>query len=216
MQPIDRAFVEQVRSQIRLATSAFKPRLSHTNFSIPGLRSLGEFPKTVTVLSLAADISRTLYRHNELGYLIDPGGYWLKQNLASVHARPEAVEWVKYNFASIGKLTAENFRDSFGRVLTHLVSTGTHVVVFNMAVVNPGDETYTYQFRRNPPALRRMEFNDILAELAATHGVSVINIDRILKREGIHDQVDFAHFSLDRFVPIAEEFHRVLVDREVL
>jgi hypothetical protein len=90
------------------------------------------------------------------------------------------------------------------------------VIVYNMAVVNPGDLTYNYQFRRSPAAVRRMEFNDALTDLTTANGASLLNVDRILKREGIRDQVDFAHFPLESMMPIAAEFNRILCDREVL
>jgi hypothetical protein len=216
LSPIDPALYRLAIQRLRLPADAFEPRLFQSSFRLRDLPNLGDFPKSVTVLSIGADVSRTLYRHKEHGYLIDPGGYWLRQNLTNVTANPRRAEWVRENFTSVGTLTADEFKTHFGKVLSILTEAGTQVVVFNMAVVSPGDLGYSYQFRRNPQAIRRMEFNDALADLAGVHGVSVLNVDRILKREGIQDQVDFAHFPLERMVPIAREFHRILVERELV
>lgn len=207
--------LQEAKRRLNLADHAFEPRLFWPTFRIPDLPGLGDIPKTVTVLSVGADLTRTLYRHREHGYLIDPGGFWLKQDLRNVAANPQKVEWVRSQFKNEGTLDSEQFRELFGEVLSRLTGLGTTVVVYNMAVVNPGDLTYNYQFRRNPTTVRRMEFNDALTDLTAAHGASLLNVDRILKREGIRDQVDFAHFPLESMMPIAAEFHRILSDREV-
>jgi hypothetical protein len=64
--------------------------------------------------------------------------------------------------------------------------------------------------------MRRMEFNGLLADMASVYGFSVLNVDRILKREGIQEQVDFAHFPVARIQPIGREFYRILREREVV
>lgn len=219
LQGVDRPKDDGIRQAIhrlRLAPEAFEPRLFRPTFAVPDMPHLGDVPKTVTVLSIGADLSRTLYRHKEHGYLVDPGGYWLKQDLNNVAADPRKVEWVKDSFNSLGVLSLDQFRTLFGRVLSLLGETGTTVVVYNMAVIRPGDLTFNYRYRRNPPAIRRMEFNDALADLATVHDVSILNVDRILKGEGIQEQVDFSHFPLERMMPIAAEFVRILREREVI
>lgn len=213
--PKDESILQAVR-RLRLPANTFEPRLFEPGFSIPELPQLGQFPKNATVLSIASDLTRRMYRHKEHGYLIDPGAYWLRQDLAQAAADRPTMTWVKETFTSVGTLTAEEFHSLFGKVLELLVSTGTSVIVYNMTSVNPGDFTFNYQYRRNPPAIRRMEFNDALADLVEQHGVSVLNVDRIMKKEGIHDQVDFAHFPLARIMPVATEFYRILHEREVV
>jgi hypothetical protein len=126
------------------------------------------------------------------------------------------MHWVKENFTSVGTLEPDEFAAHLGSVVSILNETGTTVIVYNMCVVNPGDLSYTYQYRRNPPAMRRMEFNALLAELASQYGFSVLNVDRLLKREGVQEQVDFAHFPLARIQPIGREFFRILREREVV
>jgi hypothetical protein len=40
----------------------------------------------------------------------------------------------------------------------------------------------------------------------------VVDIDRLLKSEGVKEQVDFAHFPVERMQPIGAEFHRIIRD----
>ena len=77
-----------------------------------------------------------------------------------------------------------------------------------------------WQHRESPSrksqTLRRREFDQALWELADKHDFRVMDIDRILKMEGVEEQVDFAHFPVERMGPIADEAYRILRDLEVL
>jgi hypothetical protein len=216
LDPPDPRVTGQAVSRLRLPADTFDARVFKPAFQVPDLTGLGDFPKTVTVLSIASDLSRTLYRHNEHGYLLDPGAFWFKDGLAQATAARKTMEWVRDSFTSVGTLDPDEFQTYFGKVVSLLNETGTTVIVYNMCVVNPGDLSYTHEYRRNPPSIRRMEFNDSLAEMVSKYGLSVVNVDRILKREGIQEQVDFAHFPLKSMMAIAAEFHHILCDRGVL
>jgi len=219
LQTMDGIVPETVRpaiERLRLAPDAFEPRLFRPTFDVPYLPGFGEFPKTVTVLSIAADLSRTLYRHKQHGYLVDPGGLWLKHDLAAAAGKPDRVGWVLRHFNRVDRLTVDDFHRNLGQVITHVRAMGSTVLVFNSPVVSPADLTYNYQFLRNPMVIRLREFNDALADLAAMHDISVVDVDRILKEEGVRDQIDFAHFPLERMIPIAREVHRILRARELL
>ncbi|MGZ8786354.1 MAG: hypothetical protein ACXW1Y_12435 [Acidimicrobiia bacterium] len=216
LDPPDSRFIGEAVRRLRLPAETFDARVFSPTFQVPDLAGIGEFPKSVTVLSIASDLTRTLYRHNEHGFLLDPGAFWLKQDMATATAARRTMDWVKESFTSVGTLEPEEFAAHFGKVVSLLNETGTTVIVYNMCVVNPGDLSYTYQYRRNPPAMRRMEFNGLLAEMASQYGFSVLNVDRILKREGVQEQVDFAHFPLARIQPIGREFYRILRERDVV
>ena len=216
LDPPDARLIGEAVRRLRLPAETFDARVFSPTFRVPDLEGLGDFPKSVTVLSIASDLTRTLYRHNEHGFLLDPGAFWLKQDIASATSARRTMDWVKDTFTSVGTLEPDEFATHFGRVVSLLNETGSTVVVYNMCVVNPGDLSYTYEYRRNPPAMRRMEFNGLLADMASMYGFSVLNVDRILKREGVQEQVDFAHFPLARIQPIGREFYRILREREVV
>jgi hypothetical protein len=192
----------------------FEPRLFGPTFSVPGF---GEFPKTVVVLSMAADVVRTVYRHRESGLLVDPGGWWLEQSMDRVLANLSTVRWFRENFEKVGRLSIEESHANLGKVVSTLAAaTGAHIIVFNTLTVEPGTSTHSYQLVENPMTVRLRRFNLSLVELSRTLGFSIIDIDRILKREGVREQVDFAHFTPERFRPIAVELHRVLVELDVI
>lgn len=209
-----RDVVREISERLRLPLGYFEPRLFRPGFSVPGF---GEFPKTVIVLSMAADVVRTVYRHRESGLLVDPGGWWLEQSMDRVLANLSTVRWFRENFEKVGRLSVEESHANLGKVISNLAAaTGAHIIVFNTLTVEPGATTHSYQLVENPMTVRLREFNLSLVELSRALDFSIIDIDRILKREGVREQVDFAHFTPERFRPIAEELHRVLVALGVL
>ncbi|MGF1618498.1 MAG: hypothetical protein ACFCU2_11940, partial [Acidimicrobiia bacterium] len=70
--------------------------------------------------------------------------------------------------------------------------------------------THNYQLVKTAHAARRREFTIALAELSAELNFAIVDIDRILKNMGVEEQVDFAHFPVDRMGPIGVEVHRIL------
>ena len=93
---------------------------------------------------------------------------------------------------------------------------GARVILYNSLSVEPGDQTYNYQLVRNSQTIRRRKFNHGLVELSRRLNFSIIDIDRILKQEGVREQVGFAHWPIERFETIAAEVVRILKENEVL
>ncbi|HUP17700.1 MAG TPA: SGNH/GDSL hydrolase family protein [Acidimicrobiia bacterium] len=208
---------EHARERLSLRQDYFKARLFEPTFEIPNPRFKGVFPKTVVVLSLAPDFSRTLYRHRRHGFLVDPGGFWLSQSMDRVLTDMSAVKWFNENFESVGRLTVGEFRESFASVVERLQSgIGARVLVFNLLTVDPGEPVHSYRLIKQSDTQRRREFNIALAELSAQLDFDILDVDRILKRGGVRQQVDFAHFSEQQFAPVALEGYRILREREVL
>jgi hypothetical protein len=214
---LPRSVTKDVRTQLQLNPDYFEPTLFEPEFVVPGLKHLGSFPKTVVVLSLAPNVVRTLYRHREHGFLVDPGGWWLDQSLDGVLRQPERVAWFKENFTSVGRLSIDEFVKLF-RALVRTVRerTGAQLLVTNVLTVEPGDRAHNYQLRKNPEGLRRREFSLALVDLSRELGFHVLDVDRLLKRHGVDRQVDFAHFPGDLTPAIAAEGFRLLKELEVL
>ena len=55
-----------------------------------------------------------------------------------------------------------------------------------------------------------------VAELSRELDFALVDVDAVLKREGIQEQVDYGHFPLERMEPIAREVTRALLEREVI
>ena len=77
-------------------------------------------------------------------------------------------------------------------------------------VVDPANPTHNYQLVKAAHSVRRREFTIALAELSQDLGFAIVDVDRLLKAAGVDEQVDFAHFPVDRMMPIGAELHRIL------
>jgi hypothetical protein len=207
-----------VRGRLKLGSNYLNPRLlTEKTFAIDGYPQFGEFPKNVVVLSTGSDLVRTMYRHRQHGYLVDPGGFWQNQLLDKVLPDPSVATWFKENFESIGRISVEEFTGNYERIIRILKEeVGAHVIVYNSLLLDPGNPTHNYQLLKRAPAIRRREFHLALIELSARLDFHILDVDRVLKRQGVREQVDFAHFSTEGLLPIAAEAYRILKDLEVL
>lgn len=215
--PAAGAAMEEVRQRLKLPPTYFGAELFSPEFSVPQLGGGITFPKTVVVLTTAPDFSRSLYRHRQHGFLVDPGGFWLNSDMTSVLGDSSAVGWFRQHFRGVGRMSTDAFVESFGRLVSEIRGrTGAHIMVFNMLTVDPSEPVHSYRLMGQSDTVRRREFSVALAELSARYDFDVIDADRILKLEGITEQVDFAHFSETQFMPIAEEAFRILRERAIV
>lgn len=210
-------FVQRVASRLDLARDYFAPTLFAPTFTPKGFEQHGAFPKSVIVLSILPDLSRTIYRHRETGYLVDPGTAWLNNKLASALADLSFIEWFRNEFESAGRMSIEDFQANYRRLVPLIRSeTGAHVLVLNTLDTDPLDTRYEYSQLNIMRAVRRRRLNIALAELSRELDFRVIDVDRVLKEEGVDRQVDFSHFPVDRMRAVAAEAHRLLLELEVV
>jgi hypothetical protein len=209
--------LDPVIENLRLNPNYFKPHLFKEKFMIQGPTGPERFPKDVVILSLGPDLVRNAYRHREEGFVVDPGGWWLNQNMGNVLEDLTAVTWFNKTFRKIGQISAEESRKNFTELITKIrKETGCkNFIVLNMLSLEPGDQTYNYQFVRNSQIIRRKVFDIMLWDLSRELDFSVVDIDKILKRIGVKEQVDFAHWPIDRFEPVAREVFRVMQEMGV-
>jgi hypothetical protein len=205
----------EISHRLRLPEGYFAPTLFEPTFEVPALDP-EPFDKTVIFLSLGANVVRTLYQHDETGVLVDPGGWWLGTGPAKV-TDEATLTWFRESFTSIGRLTPKSWTPLFTRVIAEIRSRmPAEIVVLNTLTVEPGTQIHNYGLRRNPEGARRREFHLCLADLAHELGFRVVDVDRILKREGVREQIDFAHFPTEKFATIAREGFDVLTDLGVV
>jgi hypothetical protein len=214
LENVPRDGVAPVMKRLWLSDDYFEPTLFQKTFRAPGYNHLGEFPKSVMVFSLNPDVTRTIYRHREHGFLVDPGAWWFSHTMKDVLANLPAVTWFQENFESVGKISVEGFVDNFTKIVTLIKNNiGAHVLVLNVLTVEPANLTHNYQFIKNSPSIRRREFNLALVELSRKLDFSIVDVDRILKRAGIQEtQVDFAHYPEEAYQPIGREAFRIMRD----
>jgi hypothetical protein len=193
-----------------LAKEYFEPTLFEPTFDIPDLPVEGPYPKTAVVLSILPDLSRTVYRHREKDYRVDPGSAWLNK-MATALQDLSFVEWFKTSFEPLGRIDVEEFRGNYRRLIPLIrQGAGSHVLVLNSLEIEPFDPTHDYSVRNLSSASRRRRFNLALAELAEELDFHVVDVDRVLKEEGVEGQVDFSHFPVDRMRAVAFEAANVL------
>lgn len=204
----------EVSEKLKLNPRYFDADLFDPTFTVQGPTGPEEFEKSVVVLSLGPDLVRSAYKHREHGFVVDPGGWWLNQNMSNVLDDLSAVQWFNKNFKKIGKISLEESRANFTRLINLIRErTGAkHIMIFSMLGLEPGEQVYNYQFVRDPQVIRRRQFNLMLSELSEELDFSIVDIDKILKSLGVKEQVDFAHWPLDRFEPVAREVNRIMVD----
>ena len=215
---IPREHLEEGRRWLRLGPKVFEPHLFEPgNFSIHGFPEFGTYPKSVIVLSTGSDLARTLHRHKEYGYLVDIGGWWLNQSLEKAIHDTAALNWFKENFESIGKTKVEEYYTNMEKIIGILRErTGAHIVVLNSLVVDPMKPTHNYQLLNQAHSRRRRDFHLALTELSSKLDFHIIDVDRALKRQGVREQVDFAHFPVEGMMPIAEQAYRIFRELEVV
>lgn len=214
---VPESFSDEINEHVPFAREYFEPTLFEREFVVPGLpRGPARFPKTVVVLSVLPDLGRTIYRHRETGYLVDPGSAWLN-SLSAALQNPEFVKWFNNTFEPIGRISVEGYAENVRRLVPLLRrETGAEVLIFNSLEIEPFDPTHDYSLRNLESASRRRRFNIALAELSDEVGFHVVDVDRVLKEQGVERQVDFSHFPVERMDAVAGEALRILRDIGVL
>jgi hypothetical protein len=214
---IDESLVAETCRRLQIRPSFFRATLFDETFVPTGMERFGEFPKTAVVLSIGSDLTRSLHRHREHGFLVDIGGWWLNQSLEKAIKDTDTIRWFKQTFEPVGKMQVEDFAKNMEQVAHHVnEKLGAQLIVLNTLVVEPGNETHNYQLLSEDHSTRKRSFNIALAELSRSLGFQVLDVDRILKTNGVKDQVDFAHFPIEGKLPVANEAFRIFKELEIV
>jgi hypothetical protein len=202
--------VRETLERMRFPSTYFRPLIFEPHVAAAGSDRV---PKSVIVLGVGASATRPAYRHKKEGFVIDPGGRWLRDR--DKLSRDE-LTWFKSNFESVGRLPVDQFVRDFARVVQEVHErTHAEVVVFNTLTVEPGSRDHNYQLRRSPDGIRRLQFHVALADLAQDAGFHVLDVDDVLKRAGVQGQLDFVHFPKESYPLVAAEGARLLRELEV-
>jgi hypothetical protein len=213
LRELPQEWLEPVTKKLKLRDDHFQTQLFKDNMRLPGKNVPREFPKSVVILSIGSDLIRTLYRDRQHGFLVDPGGWWLNQDLNEVLNDLSVADWFRKNFVSVGKISVEDFAENFTEIVRRVKNeTQAPVLVFNNLAVEPGSLVHNYQFIKNHHVARRRAFNVALAELSRKFDFHIVDIDRLLKRAGVSAMVDFAHYPTELSQPVAQETFRIMKD----
>jgi hypothetical protein len=122
MEDFPREWRAPVIEKLKLPATYFQPQFFDKTFVVPGFHGPEEFPKRVIFLSIAADVSRTLYRHRQHGFLVDPGEWWLSQSMQNVLGDLSTATWFWENFVSVGQISVDAFQENMARIVKLLTS----------------------------------------------------------------------------------------------
>lgn len=214
---VDTELTRETVERMSLDPIAFEPVLFEESFFVPEYEGLGEYPKNVVVLTTSTDMTRTLYRHREHGFLADPGGGWLDTDLSGTLANLDAIKWFSKNFRKVGRLKVEDSMANLHRLIT-LIRTHlrAEVVVFNALTVDPGRNVLDYSLSESPHDMRRRQFFHTTVELARELDFPIIDVDRIVKGAGTSGLANFVKFTAEHKRLIGAELVRVLREREIV
>jgi hypothetical protein len=183
--PPDFETIRPIMKQMGLPRDTFVSKLFQPGFTVPNLESLGEFPKSAVIMSINGDVTRTLYRHKELGFVVDPGGWWLRQPMDDVLKNIDKVNMLKRDFAKVPRLSVDDFHKTFGQVVSIVKEqTGAEVLVFTSASVEPGTREHNFGLVKQPQHLRRREMNIAVSELSRELDFALVDVDAVLMPVG--------------------------------
>ena len=203
----------EVTERLGLTEDYFAPTLFEPMFRVPNQGGIGDFPKNVVVLSISSDTSRTLYRHREQGFLVDPGGWWLTADMGDVLTDLSAVKWFAATFAKTRRIDVTDSMNNYSEIITEIRDrTGAFVVMMNVLTVDPGSSSLDYKHANSPNRVRRREFGIAATELAASMDLPLLDVDRLTKQMGISGQADFVHYTPQQKRLIGNEFATLLID----
>lgn len=208
---LDPEAIAETRRMLDMNEDYFEPTFFNPTFTVKGMPQAGEFPKNLIIMSIASDETRQMYKHREQGFLTDPGGWWLNQDLDRVLDDLDKVEWFRKTFKRVGRMSIDDFRKNNTRLVREIRERlGSQVMYYNSLVLDPANPTHNYQLVKTAHSIRRREFYIALAELSRDLDFPVVDVDRVLKDAGVEEQVDFAHFPVDRMAPLGAEVYRIL------
>ncbi len=158
------------------------------------------------VLSIQPDISINLLRHRSEGFLFYPHNWpaWAEADQA----------WLKESFVSAGYLEPAESMANLRRIVEQLrARSAAPILIYNVSSVVPGENVHIYSGMEDLLSTRSRRFNLALIELSQETGVSIIDVDSILAREGATRLTyDTLHFNAGGCRAVAEEVVRVLDD----
>lgn len=211
LEPLPVEATAEVSRRLHLHDDYFRPSLFEREFRVPGLGAAGAISADVVALSIGPNYGRTVYRHREHGFVVDPGGWWLNESVGAALADRDAARWFRSEFESAGRMSLEQYNRDMRRLIGEVQArTGAHVVVFNFLTFEPMSDIHTHQALRNPPILRARSMTLDLVDMSREMGFHIVDVERSLKRAGTQGQQDPAHYDERAQRVIAAEIHRVL------
>jgi hypothetical protein len=173
-------------------------------------RAIFETKADAIVLSIQSDIATGLVKHKREGFLFYPSesGRWSADDR----------QWLKTDFEPVENLDVTESMANFTALIKKIrEQSEAPILIYNMSPISPGEAIHCHQGMGETYSTRIRRFNLGLIELSEKTGVSIIDIDSVLARQGADAlKLDTIHLTPPGYRLVAEEVVRVLGDLGVL
>lgn len=162
------------------------------------------------ILSMQPDMATSLVRHKKEGFLFYPSD--------AAHWPAADRQWLRSEFEPVENLDVEKSTAHLAAVIARIrQNSDAPILVYNVSPITPGEAIHCYQGFDETYSVRIRRFNLGLIELSAQTGVSIIDVDSLLARNGADAlKLDTIHLTPAGYRLVAEEVVRVLADLGVL
>jgi hypothetical protein len=169
-------------------------------------RAVFESDADAVVLSLQPDVTTALVRHRQDGFLFYPSetALWTIEDRRWLAAEFEALEEL-----SVGT-SMKNLSAIVDAIRAHR---DVPVLIYNLSAITPGETLHCYQGLEGTLSSRIKEFNVGLIRLSEETGISIVDVDSLVARNGGEAlKVDTTHLTPLGYQIVAKEVIRILDD----
>lgn len=167
-------------------------------------------PADAVFLSILPDVATPLMRHRREDVLFYPAD--------EAEWRDDDRAWLRSEFAPAGYLSVAQSMANLAAIVERIRrERDVPVLVYNLSPVIPGDRVHCHMGLDETFATRIRRFNLALIELSHEIGISIIDVDTVIARNGADRlKIDNFHLRPEGHRYVAEEVVRVLEDLGVL
>jgi hypothetical protein len=162
------------------------------------------------ILSIQADVMNGLARHRGDGHLLYPhdAASWPKEDR----------QWLAANYEPVDRLAAAQSMSNLETVVARIRDTGdAKILIYNMSPFVPWERVHNYQGMGETLGARIRGFNLALIDLSRRIGVSIVDVDSVVAREGAERlKLDAVSLTVDGQRAVAKEVARILRDLGLL
>ncbi len=160
----------------------------------------------VVILSIQPDVMNALARHRGDGHLLHPDGI-------EAWSAPDR-ERLARDYQPVAPLEPDRSMDNLATIVARLREQGApRILIFNMSPIVPWERIHVHQGLAEGLSERIRRFNLALVGLSRRTGISIVDVDAVLAREGASRlKVDAVHLTAEGCRLVAEEVARILAD----
>jgi hypothetical protein len=162
------------------------------------------------ILSIQPDVSTLLVKHHEEGFLLYPNESE-KWSAGDKH-------WLRTDFDPMGHVELDESMANLGSIIKRIrTRSAAPILVYNMSPIIPGESIHCHRGLGEAFSTRIRRFNLGLIKLSEETGVSIVDVDSLMARNGADSlKLDAVHLKPAGYRLVAEEVVRVLEDTGAL